>query len=306
LTQNRVVTGVALLAVTVLIWGATFPIGKEAVASIDPYWLGALRYLAVAPLFAALLWAVEGRHALAYDGKLGVAALVGCVGFGGFNIFTFSGMQHTAAAHAAIIMALQAPLTALVHWVWRGVRPARFTIVCMALALLGVSVVITKGDVAAAVAGGTLFGDALVLLGASCWVAYIMGVVKFSGWSALRYTTLTCAPGAAALVAVALGASALGSIPLPTVATLAPIGWQLAFLTFLTAFIGVLFWNNGIRMIGPLNAVLFGNLVPVVTFAIQVGQGVRFSVLEFAGAALVIGALAANNLYIRQVVARAA
>lgn len=306
MTQNRVVTGVALLAVTVLIWGATFPIGKEAVARIDPYWLGALRYVTVAPLFAGMLWAVEGRRALAYEGKLGLAALVGCVGVGGFNIFTFSGMQFTSAAHAAIIMALQAPLTALVHWVWRGVRPARFTIVCMALALLGVSVVITKGDVAAAVAGGSLFGDALVLLGASCWVAYIMGVVKFSGWSALRYTTLTCVPGAVGLLAVALCATAIGSVDIPTATTLSLIGWQLAFLTFLTVFVGVLFWNNGIRMIGPLNAVLFGNLVPVVTFAIQVGQGVRFSVLEFAGGALVIGALAANNLYVRQAVARSA
>ena len=78
------------------------------------------------------------------------------------------------------------------------------------------------------------------------------------------------------------------------------------FLTFLTAFIGVLFWNNGIRLIGPLNAVLFGNLVPVITFTIRIVQGYRFSTIEFTGAALVVGALAANNLYIRHTVMRAA
>jgi drug/metabolite transporter (DMT)-like permease len=133
-----------------------------------------------------------------------------------------------------------------------------------------------------------------------------MGMVKFSGWSALRYTTLTCVPGAVGLFGVALCATAIGSVDIPTLATLSLISWQLAFLTFLTVFVGVLFWNNGIRMIGALNAVLFGNLVPVVTFAIQIGQGVQFSALEFAGAALVIGALAANNLYIRQAVARVA
>ncbi|MCG6874433.1 MAG: DMT family transporter [Betaproteobacteria bacterium] len=306
MTQDRIVKGVALLAVTVLVWGATFPIGKDAVTRIDPYWLGALRYVVVAPLFAVVLWVVEGRRALTYEGKMGVAVLVGCVGFGGFNLFTFGGMQHTAAAHAAIIMALQAPLTAIVHWAWRGVRPARFTLVCMTLALLGVILVITKGDVASAVAGGTLFGDALVFLGASSWVAYIMGVVKFSGWSALRYTALTCIPGAIGLVAVALGVTALGVVQLPTASSIAPVGWQLAFLTFLTAFIGVLFWNNGIRLIGPLNAVLFGNLVPIVTFAIRIAQGHRFTVIELAGAVLVVGALAANNLYIRRVVTRAA
>lgn len=304
--QDRIVKGVALLGVTVLVWGATFPIGKDAVARIDPYWLGALRYAVVAPLFILVLWAAEGRRALSYDGRLALAALVGCIGFGGFNLFTFAGMQHTAATHAAIIMALQAPMTAIVHWVWRGVRPARLTLVCMTLAILGVFLVITKGDVAAALAGGSLYGDALVFLGASSWVAYVMGVVKFSGWSALRYTALTCAPAAVALVAVALGVTALGVVDAPSVVTLAPIGWELAFLTFLTAFVGVLFWNNGIRLIGPLNAVLFGNLVPVVTFAIRIGQGHRFSAIELAGAGLVVGALIANNLYIRQVVTRPA
>jgi drug/metabolite transporter (DMT)-like permease len=304
LTHDRIVRGVALLSVTVLVWGATFPIGKDAVTRLDPYWLGALRYAVVAPLFVALLWAVEGRQALRYEGKLGLAALVGCVGFGGFNLFTFGGMQYTAAAHAAIIMALQAPLTAIVHWLWRGVRPARPTIAFMTLALLGVLLVITKGDVAAAIAGGSMYGDALVFLGASSWVAYILGVVKFSGWSALRYTTLTCAPGAVALLAAAIGATALGVVAMPSVATVGPVGWQLAFLTFLTAFVGVLFWNNGIRLIGPLNAVLFGNLVPVITFAIRIAQGHRFSPIEITGATLVVCALAANNIYIRHMVTR--
>lgn len=306
MTNDRIVKGVALLSVTVLVWGATFPIGKDAVARIDPYWLSALRYLVVAPLFVLVLWAVEGRRALSYEGKLRLAALVGCVGFGGFNLFTFSGMQHTTAAHAAIIMALQAPLTAIVHWMWRGVQPARPTIVCMTLALTGVLLVITKGDIASAIAGGSLFGDALVFLGASSWVVYILGVVKFSGWSALRYTTLTCAPGAIGLTTAALTATALGTVTMPSAATLAPVGWEVAFLTFLTAFIGVLFWNNGIRLIGPLNAVLFGNLVPVITFTIRIVQGYRFSTIELTGAALVVGALAANNLYIRHTVMRAA
>jgi len=305
LNQDRVVRGVALLAVTVLIWGATFPVGKDAVARIDSFWLGALRYVVVAPLFVLVLWLVEGRRALAYEGRLMLAAVLGCVGFGGFNIFTFGGMQHTAAAHAAIIMALQAPLTALVHWAWRGVRPGRFTLVCMALALAGVFLVITRGDVASAIAGGTLYGDALVFIGASSWVAYVMGVVKFSGWSALRYTALTCAPGAIGLVVAAVGATALGAVTAPTTGTLAPIAWQLAFLTFVTAFIGVLFWNNGVQLIGPLNAVLFGNLVPIVTFAIQIGQGQRFALSEMLGAGLVVGALIANNIYIRQRVTRA-
>jgi hypothetical protein len=38
----------------------------------------------------------------------------------------------------------------------------------------------------------------------------------------------------------------------------------------------------------------------VVTFGIRVGQGHRFAPIEIFGAALVIAALVANNLYLRR------
>ncbi|MCC6609550.1 MAG: DMT family transporter [Burkholderiales bacterium] len=306
MTPDRAVRGVALLGVTVLVWGATFPIGKDAVAVVDPYWLSAIRYAIAAPCFALILWRVEGARAFDYEGKRGIAALVGCVGFAGFNVFTFAGMQYTASEHAAIITALQAPLTALAHWAWRGVRPARFTLACVAAAFAGVMLVITKGNVRAALAGGSLHGDMLVFVGAASWVAYVMGVIKFSGWSALRYTTLTSLPGAGAIALIALGMTVLGVVEVPRGDTLAAAGWQLGYLTFLTALVGVLCWNAGIRALGPLNAVLLGNLVPVVTFAIRIAQGHRFEAIELTGAALVIGALAANNLFLRRMLERRA
>jgi drug/metabolite transporter (DMT)-like permease len=55
-----------------------------------------------------------------------------------------------------------------------------------------------------------------------------------------------------------------------------------------------------IGYLGPLNAMLLGNLVPVVTFVIRILQGHRFEAIELAGAALVVAALVANNLYLRR------
>lgn len=300
MTPDRALRGAALLGVSVLVWGATFPIAKDAVTLVDPYWLTAMRYAVVAPCFAAILWAVEGRGALAYDGRLALAATLGCFGFAGFNLFTFAGMQYTAPEHAAIITALQAPLTALAHWAWRGARPARFTLGCVALAFTGVLLVVTKGDVPAALAAGSLRGDALVFLGSASWVVYVLGVVKFAGWSPLRYTALTCLPASLGIAIVALAATGLGIVGVPRGETLAAVGWQIAYLTVFSALVGVLTWNAGIRALGPLNAVLLGNLIPVVTFAIRLAQGHRFAAIEVAGAALVIGALAVNNFYVRR------
>lgn len=63
-------------------------------------------------------------------------------------------------------------------------------------------------------------------------------------------------------------------------------------------------WNAGNQRIGALNSMLMLNLVPIVVFAIGYLRGQRFSPAELTGAALVIGALVANNLYLRRVHAR--
>ena len=62
----------------------------------------------------------------------------------------------------------------------------------------------------------------------------------------------------------------------------------------------VLTWNAAIGLIGPQNAVLFGNLIPVTTFVIEIARGYRPNAVELAGAALTVAALVANNLVARR------
>jgi drug/metabolite transporter (DMT)-like permease len=297
--QDRFAAGIALLLVTVVSWGATFPVGKAAVTGIDPFWLGAIRYAVTIFVFDAILAVVEGREAFDYQGKFLAAAVIGVVGFGGFNTLAFVGLQYSKPEHVAIVNALQAPITALAQWAWRGVRPARFTLGCMAVAFLGVAIVVTRGDPQAALAGGSLLGDLLALAAAASWVVFSLGVVRFSGFSAIRYMTLTCIPGAIALFAFALVATALGAT-VPDAATLRAHGWEVAYLIVFTSIVGVLCWIAGIQRVGPLNAALLANLIPIVAFAIGIALGSSFAASELAGAALVIAALAANNVYLRR------
>ncbi|MFO1361437.1 MAG: DMT family transporter [Burkholderiales bacterium] len=297
--QDRFAAGIALVLVTVLSWGATFPVGKAAVAGIDPFWLAAIRYGVTVLAFAAILAAVEGRGAFGFEGRFAAAAVIGVVGFGGFNTLAFIGLQYSKAEHVALINALQAPITALAQWAWRGVRPANVTLACMAVAFVGVFFVATHGDPAAALAGGSLVGDLLALAAAVCWVVYSLGVVRFAGFSAIRYMTLTCIPGAAALFAFALAATALGAV-VPDAAALRAHGWEVAYLIVVTSIVGVLCWIAGIQRVGPLNAALLANLVPIVAFAIGIALGTPFDAFEIGGAALVIGALVANNLLLRR------
>jgi len=81
--------------------------------------------------------------------------------------------------------------------------------------------------------------------------------------------------------------------------------WALLFILFVVSFLAVLLWNMAVARLGPLNASLFANFAPVVTFLITVWQGHVLLPVEVAGAALVVGALIANNLVNRRLARRA-
>jgi drug/metabolite transporter (DMT)-like permease len=95
-------------------------------------------------------------------------------------------------------------------------------------------------------------------------------------------------------------ATATGYVSTPSAADVESVGWQLAYIIGIASVIGVLSWNAGNKLMGVTNGVLFINFVPVTVFAIRMAQGHRFQPIEFIGAALVIGALIANNAVIRR------
>jgi drug/metabolite transporter (DMT)-like permease len=266
---------------------------------LDPFFLGSFRYAVGILIFIAILWASEGRAALRYGGRFVPAALFGVVGFCGFNILVWWGLAYTRPEHASVIMALQTPMIALALWFLRGMRPANFTVACIAVAIAGVMVVVTKGDPVHALAGGSLVGDLLVFLGAVSWMVYTMAGGYFSGWSPLRMTVLTCIPGTIGLVAINAFTISMGYSRLPTLDQVWSVHWQLAYFVIFSVILGVLGFNNAVKHLGALNTMLTMTLIPVIVFGIEAALGQTFSPVELAGAALVIGALVANNLYLR-------
>lgn len=84
------------------------------------------------------------------------------------------------------------PLIALsLQWITKNRRPQNYTFLCMFVALLGVMLVISKGNIE------LLFGYAshlstniLMLCGVTCWVIYTNGGARFQSWSPLRYNDI--------------------------------------------------------------------------------------------------------------------
>ena len=303
--RSNLVVGLAWIGLAILCWTPLFSVAKRTLPYLDAYALGSARYLVGIALFVLLLIAVEGRQALRFEGRFWPATLYGLIGITGFNLFVWIGLGYTRPEHASIIMALQTPLTALAVWLARGHRPAAFTLGCVLAAFAGVVLVVTKGDPHVALAGGELLGDLLVFCGALAWVIYTLaGAWRFPGWSPLRMTVLTCIPGAVGLVLANVVAVLVGAAAIPTPESIAGVAWQILYFSVGTVVLGVLGFNAAARRLGPLNTMLMLNLIPIGVFGIEAALGRSFAAIEIAGAAVVIGALVANNLYLRGVSTR--
>jgi drug/metabolite transporter (DMT)-like permease len=291
--------GAAAALAAVLMWGAQFPVAKSAFEVLDPVQLSAFRYGVATLLLLAWMLYRQGTGVLSTQGRFRPVAALGVIGMSGSPLLVFAGLLFTRPEHAAVIVALQPSMTALADWGLRGRRPANFTVACIALAFLGVVTVVTKGEFVLHAGGRELLGDVMVLAGAACWVVYTMGTERLGGWPTLKITLLTLIAGSLGMVVLAGGMLASGVLTLPAPAALAGIWPSLAFLSLGGVLAAMVMWNWGNRIIGALNSMLLLNLIPVVTFVIRFAQGERFGAAEIAGVAMVVGALLANNVYLR-------
>lgn len=292
-------TGVLLVFATVSIWGLQFPIAKSAFEFVDPFNLALVRYGLPVCFLVSLLVYSEGIGSLRFDHRARQASFVGLIGMCGSPTLVFGGLSITRPEIAAIIIAIQPLLTAIVLWVLRGRRPDGFTLACIGLAFFGVFTVITGWSMAFAGESREMLGNLSIFLGALCWVYYTITGDRFNDWSVLRFTALTMLPGALGHVAVITTLTAAGIIATPALDQWLAAGPQIVFLSLLGVLVAMLMWNSGTKRIGALNAMLFINLIPVITFGVRYWQGVRFTWLEIGGAAAVVLALIANNLALR-------
>ena len=303
MTRQNLRIGLMAMAITVLSWGGMFPVGKAMLATLDPYAITSVRYGCGAVILLAILWLVEGNApfvALRRDPRRWALFFYGSMGFAGFSLFNFEGLRLTSPQQAAIIAGMQPLMIALTQWVLRGVRPARPTLICVVVAFCGCAVVVSKGDFTSLALNGSVGGDLLVLVAAICWVVYTLAAARFSDWSPLRYTALSCGLGTFSILVISALAVLVGHAHVPSLQQLESQLWPMVFLVVMTSVVAVLLWNVGVKHLGALNASLLGNFIPVVVFVIGIVMGQDIAAAEFIGAGIVLAALIANNLYARR------
>ncbi|RMA90205.1 DMT family transporter [Priestia megaterium] len=303
--SKKFLIGILMCLTAVVSWGGMFPIMGSALKIIDPFYFTLFRYVSASIVLVLLLLLIEGLKGFSTEGNLSKIWFLGTMGFAGFSFFVFLGQRlagSSGAVIAAVIMAVQPLLGVIVNFITTRAVPKLLTVLFMLTGLIGVVMVISKGDVSTFVEkDANISAYLFILLGALCFVIYTMGGSSFSNWSPLRYSTLTSLYGTISIIIIVSLGTLLGWLKAPSVSTVNDVSGALFYTAFIAGVLAFFVWNIGNRLITPINGILFMNMVPVTTFIISVIQGYHLSTFELAGALITVGSLIGNNLYTRKI-----
>lgn len=292
-------SGTLLVLLTVIIWGVQFPIAKHSFEAVNAFHSAVFRFTLPAIVLLTALVIREGWSAI----KTGPDTLriigLGVIGMCGAPSLIFGGLMFTRPEIAAIIVATQPLITVLVQRFLGGDKPGLVTVLCVSVAFLGVVTVVTRWSTTFEISATEILANFMVLTGAVCFVVYTIACARFKHWTSLKLTTLSMVGGAAANTLLVVVLVTAGVLVNPSVGDWLQVRWELLFLAIVGVLGAMFTWNIGARRVGALNAMLFMNLIPVVTFTVRYWQGYRFETIELVGAAMVIAALTTQNLVMR-------
>ena len=262
-----------MLSVPPLLWAGNAVVGRMAVQEIPPLWLNLARWTLALALLLPL-----GRRVFSHAAQRAEVAsrwryllLLGLTGVGAYNALQYLALRTSTPVNVTLIAA-STPVGMMAVGAWfYGVAPRRAQWAGAVLSLLGVAVVLARGDAAALWRVQFVAGDVLMLAAVLSWSVYSWMLVKppphmqgrqRPGWNWAEFLCLQIAFGLLWAGAGAAGAQALSGAAL----AIDWSAWLIAALLYVAVFpslIAYRLWGLGVAEAGPALAAFFGNLTPL-------------------------------------------
>lgn len=277
-----------LLAGAALVWSGNVVFSRGLHAVVPPvglsFWRWTVALAVLLPLAGPALW----RQRAGVRPALPLLGLLALSGITGYSTLLYLGLQTTGAINAVLITATVPALIVLLGWAGFRERPRGVQLLGIAVSLLGVGWIVTRGDPARVGVLGAP-GDLWILGAALSWALY-------SAW--LRRRPAGLDPLAFLLVLVLLGwppllvlylleiaGGRLVEFNLPTVAIVLYVG-------ILASIVAYVAWNHGVGRIGAARAGVFMHLMPVFSTLLAIGfLGERPQLFHAVGVVLIAAGL---------------
>ncbi|MCB1940056.1 MAG: DMT family transporter [Rhodocyclaceae bacterium] len=248
-----------LLTLTALFWSGNMVVGRAIRGEVPPLGLAFWRWTLAFMLIVPFAWPHLRSQWPQLKRGWRPIVLLGALGVGGYNTFAYLALQHTSAINATMLNSLIPVATILLARVLLARHLHRLEGLGVALSLIGVSVIVTRGDPATLLSLQLNPGDFWMLIAVLDWGLYTVGL----HWRPKGVDPMLM----------------LAAMTLVGIAILAPLwAWELAngqpimldggnalaiaYTAIFPGFLGYVFYNRGVGMVGPNRGSLFIHLMP--------------------------------------------
>jgi drug/metabolite transporter, DME family len=171
-------TGVILVAAAGLMWSLQGLVFRQ-IDEAEPWAILFWRSLGMVPVLLAFLAWRAGGSPLPAIGQVGLAGLIGGLGLVGAFGGAVYAIQTTTIANAVFLFAASPLITAVLAWVFLRERPRAETWATIALALVGIFIMVRQG-----LSGGAFLGNLAALVSALGFAVFTVTI----RWRGVRDT----------------------------------------------------------------------------------------------------------------------
>jgi len=285
----------AKLVAVALFWGSSLVSARIVAQSIPTFTAGSARFVLASAIFAVIL--LRHRPLQKLNTRQWVAvSVMGLFGVFLFNFFFFTALGKVPASKAGLIVSLGPVLTALaVASILREPLGMQRWIGIL-LALLGVNIVITRGDLSqfwSIWSGAFDSGEGYMFLCVFSWMVFtVISRFALKGLSALTATSYSALIGTGLLLLSSLGDIADWRMEMLTATNILALGFIAVFGTVVANF----WYVQGVQALGPTRTVVYTNLVPI--FGVLLGYIILSEPIDLSmalGGTIVIAGVMLTN-----------
>jgi len=273
-----------LLALATLLWAGNFVLGRAVSGEVPPVGLAFWRWFGGALIIAPFALPHLRRDWAAVRARWPIVLVLGILGIAVFNTLIYVGLGRTTAINALLLQSIQ-PLVIIIFsfLIFRDTVGPR-QLLAVAISLVGVVVIIARGELGVLTTLAFNSGDVLVFIALICYAAYTALLRLRPRVHPLSFLLVIFTVGFALLLPLYVWEGLAGR---PMQLTPVTVG-AVAYVAIFPAIVAYLCFNRGVELLGANRAGHFFHLQPafgVVLAMLFLGE--RFQPYHAAGIALI-------------------
>lgn len=276
------------LVLATLFWSGNFVVGGAAVASMSPLELTFWRWALAAVPLLLLARFLEKPDWPAVLRRWPALLLLSVLGMSGYTLLLYGALGHTSAMNASLLTAANPALIVVLAVVLLGEKTTPLGWLGICLGLLGVLLVLTRGELQRVLSLSINAGELLMIGAILVWGLYTIIARRLD----VPAVTATAVQVVMAVVTLGPFALALNAQFPDTPAE----GWSLAYIAVFPSLGAYLFWNLALKSTPPGTAGNYLNLMVVFTAVITVALGTALTPEQVIGGLMVVAGVLLTGL----------